>query len=186
MTKVPMCHWHRSASDAVKGWLRSTAVLLSLCLLAGTGPVQAHRLQTVFTTIELNPRTGMMEVIHRCSLHDLTHLMTPAQQSRGGLDDLRTRAELALLMSSEFDLRDAAGKPMPLQLIGAEIDAGDFWVYQEIPAESLPDTLQVRHDMLRDTWPDITNYLNVHYPEGIQSLTFGETSGLLAVSRPAH
>lgn len=181
---VAMCLWKQAATRPVNPARFFLKVIAGLCLLLCFTAVQAHREQTVFTTIELNARTGMMEIVHRCSVHDLTHIMTPAMQVRGGLEDLRTRAELALAMSEDFEVTDATGRRLDLQLIGAEVDSGDFYVYQEAPAQALPAGMQVRHDILRHTWPDITNYLNVHYPEGVRSLIFTETSGLLTLTTP--
>ena len=163
---------NRLASKAV------LTTLLSVCtLLASTAGLQAHRFQTVLTTIEHNERSGMMEIIHRVSVHDITHILTSEMQQDGGLDSLKTRAALALQLSEDFHIAPTDGKPLELELIGAEIDAGEFFIYQELAAQQIPSNLTIRHDMLRDKWADLTSYVNVYYPQGVRSLIITDSTG---------
>ena len=152
--------------------------LLSVCtLLATPASLKAHRFQTVLTTIEHNERSGMMEVIHRVSVHDITHILTREMHQDGGLDSLKTRAALALQLSKDFQIAITDEKPLVLELVGAEVDAGEFFIYQELAVEQIPSSLTIRHDMLRSKWSDLTSYVNVHYPEGVRSLIITGSAG---------
>lgn len=152
---------------------------LSLCfclLLSGSG-IEAHRLKTVETSIRWNPRTELLEVVHRTYAHDVEHTLGTAMRADGGLESIGAQAKVALMLSKEFQLWDERGKELPLELVGAELEGEFFYIYQEAALEAIPDPLRVRDDLLRSFWPDMMNYLNVHYPEGVTSLAFSGDDG---------
>ncbi len=157
--------------------------LVSLCsLLLIPFNAQAHREKTVLTTITCNPRTELLEIVHRTFAHDVEHTLGNHLQAQGGLDNLEAQARISVELSNSFMLWDSKGKKSPLTLIGAELEAEYFFIYQEAPCSALSEITSVRHEMLRNYWPDMTNYLNVYFaPDagtGTRSLTFASDSGI--------
>jgi hypothetical protein len=157
--------------------------LVSLCsLLLIPFNAQAHREKTVLTTITCNPRTELLEIVHRTFAHDVEHTLGNHLQAQGGLDNLEAQARISVELSNSFMLWDSKGKKIPLTLIGAELVAEYFFIYQEAPCSTLSEITSVRHEMLRNYWPDMTNYLNVYFaPDadtGTRSLIFASDSGI--------
>jgi len=156
-----------------KGMLRRRLLLLAAVLPTGVTPVLAlaHREKTLFTTIQHNARTGMVEIIHRSYAHDVEHTLGNQLQARGGLDNLEAQARLALELTAAFTLW-TKDEEVNLELVGAELDGEFFYVYQEAALPSIPHELRIRHLMLRNHWPDMTNFVNVLYPTGVAGTVF--------------
>ena len=157
--------------------------LLGLCslLLLPIG-AQAHREKTVLTTITCNSHTELLEIVHRTFAHDLEHTLGNHLQAQGGLDNLEAQARISVELSNSFMLWDSKGKKIPLTLVGGELEAEYFFIYQEAPCSALAEISSVRHEMLRNYWPDMTNYLNVYFASdtdaGTRSLIFASDSGI--------
>ncbi len=157
--------------------------LYTLCffLLIPTS-AQAHREKTVLTTITCNPRTELLEIVHRTFAHDVEHTLGNHLQAQGGLDNLEAQARISLELSNSFMLWDASGDKIPLTLLGGELEAEYFFIYQEAPCSTLTNIASVRHEMLRNYWPDMTNYLNVYFSSdagnNTRSLIFASDSGI--------
>ncbi len=155
-------------------------ILYSLLLIPlGT---QAHREKTVLTTITCNERTELLEIVHRTFAHDVEHTLGNHLQAQGGLDNLEAQARISIELSNSFMLWDSKGKKIPLTLVGGELEAEYFFIYQEAPCSALTEITSVRHEMLRNYWPDMTNYLNVYFaPDAgtlTRSLIFASDSGI--------
>ncbi len=143
----------------------------------------AHREKTIFTTIQFNPRTSMLEVMHRTFAHDVEHTLGSTLRARGGIDNIEAQAWLALELSDAFTLWEADTEtPMALEVIGAELEGEFFWIYQEVPIAAMPDVLRVRHLMLRNHWPDMSNFVNVKYGSDVVSALFEGSVNTLTVS----
>ncbi len=154
-------------------------ILCSLLLLPLSS--QAHREKTVLTTITCNPRSELLEIVHRTFAHDVEHTLGNHLQAQGGLDNLEAQARISIELSNSFMLWDSKGKKIPLTLIGGELEAEYFFIYQEAPCSALSEITSVRHEMLRNYWPDMTNYLNIYFASdtgaGTRSLIFSSDSG---------
>lgn len=150
---------------------RILAVFVSIA--AFVGAVSAHQQKAALTEVLFNSRTGNIEVAHRFNMHDAEH----AARLDIGLDgDLygspETQSAFAAYVAKRFALVMPDNTPLPLVLLGAEVKDGYLWVYQETPAPDALDRLWVRHDALRDIWPDQTNRVNVKRDDEIESLIF--------------
>jgi hypothetical protein len=152
------------------------ALLFSMLLVSAS--TQAHRQKTVLTTIQCNQRTELLEIVHRTFAHDVEHTLGSHLQSQGGLDNLEAQARISVELSNSFMLWDSTGEKIPLILIGAELDAEYLYIYQEAPCAALATITSVRHEMLRNYWPDMTNYLNLYDDSGTRSLIFTGDSGI--------
>lgn len=158
--------------------------LLSCALLAITAamPAQAHLEQTLLTTVEFNTRTQKLEIIHQIYAHDIEHAFGNTVQADGGLDRIPAQARVSLELSKSFKLWDADGDEIALALVGAELEAEFFYIYQEAELTSIPEMMRVEHGMLRNYWPNMQNYLNVDYGESIKSLIFSNNDNIKSIS----
>lgn len=158
-------------------------ILFALLVLVMPAALQAHRQNTILTTVQYNPRTERMEVIHQIYAHDVEHAFGNQVQAEGGLDNIRAQALVSLALSRSFQIWDDAGVEISLDLVGAELEAEFFYLYQEAAISAIPDHLRVRHDMLRAYWPDMQNYLNVDYGDFVGSLIFRDDDGIKSLQR---
>jgi len=162
------------------------AQLVWIPLLCLSSMAHAHRKKTVLTTMECNPRTGLLEIIHRTYAHDVEHTLGNTLQARGGLDNLEAQARISLEFSNSFTLWDHDGERIPLQLVGGELESEFFYIYQETACDRLEDIASIRHAMLRNYWPDMANTLNIYRPAGTLSLLFAGATDIQSLSDPAH
>jgi hypothetical protein len=158
---------------------RPGARLQLLLLLVGVGvafSAAAHRMPLGMTTVEYNPVTDSVEIVHRLHRHDAEEAMVQVI-ARPGVDlmELSVQARLALYVEDHFQIAGAmdgqVGDPLPLQLVGAEMDGDYVLVYQELPGK-LPAEIAVRNDVLRDLFPAQVNRVNVTTASGIKTLIF--------------
>lgn len=152
------------------------AILSSMMLMSGS--IQAHRQKTVLTTIQCNQRSELLEIVHRTFAHDVEHTLGNYLQTQGGLDNLEAQAQISVELSNSFMLWDSTGEKIPLSLIGAELEAEYLYIYQEAPCAALGKITSVRHEMLRNYWPDMINFLNLYDASGTRSLIFTGDSGI--------
>ncbi|MBN4075007.1 MAG: hypothetical protein COA71_07000 [SAR86 cluster bacterium] len=155
---------------------------LALFPILGAMQAQAHLEQTLLTTITLNSRTQRLEIIHQIYAHDIEHAFGNAVQADGGLDRIPAQAMVGIELSSTFKLWDADGEEIPLTLVGAELEAEFFYIYQEAELTSIPEVMRVDHGMLRNHWPNMQNYLNVDYGNFIKSLIFSNNDGAKTIT----
>jgi len=166
--------------------LRRLRMLLAGLVLAGLAPLgAAHQLKEALTTIEVNARTGLVEVIHRFWLHDAEH----ALGSLGGLTgDLRREPPLqeafARYVARQFVLADANREPLDVELLGVELEGSFIWVYQELDAERFGDIAWVGHGTMQEVWRDQLNQVNVKRPSGTRSLYLRAGDALVAMPPP--
>jgi hypothetical protein len=147
--------------------------LVLAVLLLTASQCFAHRMPEGLTTIGLNPNTGRIDIVHRLHIHDaelgLAEIMQDAQLT---LESLEMQARFALYVEQQFQLVDkASNKPLPLILVGAELQGDYVLVYQE-SMQALPFWLAVRQDVLREVFPDQVNKVNVSLASGIRTLMF--------------
>jgi hypothetical protein len=163
--------------------MRLIKILLFALLICNVMPLQAHIEQTLLTSIALNPRTQRVEIIHQIYAHDVEHAFGNMLQAQGGLDQIPAQAEIAVELSASFRLWNDAGEEILLSLVGAELEAEFFYIYQEAELSAIPESMRVEHDMLRAYWPDMSNYLNVDYDGQISSLIFTANDGVKIISK---
>lgn len=155
----------------MKSFLTSTFICIGLILC--TQPVHAHRVPESLTTIERNPHSGTIEIIHRLHLHDAELALTEETPNNNlSLDSLKGRAKLALHVEQTFQLQDAeTNERVTLTLVGAEIEGESILVFQEYAGE-FPRFLKLRHDALRNFFPNQVNTVNVTFDSHTRTLIF--------------
>ncbi len=134
----------------------------------------AHEKREAITNVLFNERTGNIEVMHRFSVHDAEHAV---DQLFGTDADLLgsdvTRQTFADYVRKRFDLQGLSGQSLPLTVVGHELDGRYLWIYSECPIPTVLDGLTVRHDALRELWPDQVNLVNIEREKRTQSLILG-------------
>ncbi|MEO1367404.1 MAG: DUF6702 family protein [Acidobacteriota bacterium] len=153
---------------------RAAASAAVLVMMAALPPsLAAHQQKEAVTRVLFNARTGNIEVMHRFYLHDAEHA---TRRLFGGDADLvgsaAARERFEGYVHGRFSLAGADGEAIALTPVGHEVEGRYLWVYAEA---SIPDgltTLTLRHDALRDVWPEQENLVNVERGKTVRSVTF--------------
>ena len=159
------------------------SVVIAVPLALAGMEASAHQQKAAVTEILFNPRTGNLEVAHRFSMHDAEHALRTELGIDGDLyASSDTQSDFASYVAERFAIADPEGSILPLNVLGTEISGGYFWVYQETPAPDGVGFLSVRHDALRDVWPNQVNRVNVKHRGEVRTLVFtGAADWLVAV-----
>lgn len=128
---------------------RLCAIALSLLMLATTA--WAHRQPGVVSRIEWSQDDQALHITHRLHAHDAVRLLSDgiALDSVDGLARIAIHVETRFALTTERD-----DQPMALEMIGAENDGDDVYVYQQLSLNTPPVAVQVASrllDELRDT-----------------------------------
>lgn len=158
------------------------AGLYALLFFVACGQAVAHQQKIAITTVLFNPRTENIEIMHRFNLHDAEHAVKAMfKKTADILDDKETQARFARYVANRFVLFNAQNDSLPLNLVGFEVEGKHFWVYQETAQPPALEGLQIRHDALRDLWPEQVNTINVEGNGDLKTLTFTDSVELLEV-----
>jgi hypothetical protein len=152
---------------------RAAGIVLLCIAIAAAASTSAHRSKAALTTIERNPVSGRIEIVHSLHWHDAElGLAQSTGIARLSLTTVESQARLALYVEERFDLADArTSQVLPLELVGAELSGDYVMIYQELAAD-LPGGLAVRHDVLRDVFPEQVNQVNLLQGSEVRSLVF--------------
>ncbi|MAQ02218.1 MAG: hypothetical protein CL586_08950 [Alteromonadaceae bacterium] len=158
------------------------AGLYALLFFVACGQAVAHQQKIAITTVLFNPRTENIEIMHRFNLHDAEHAVKALfKKTADILDDKETQTQFARYVANRFVLFNAQNDSLPLNLVGFEVEGKHFWVYQETAQPPALQGLQIRHDALRDLWPEQVNTINVEGNGDLKTLTFTDSVELLEV-----
>lgn len=160
-------------------WLRCVSGTLACLMLVtgGTGwfagEAAAHRINAAQSTLEHNPRTERLEVVHRVFLHDLEHAMATRFGRTLSLEPGSEDIEAALAwLAGQFGVSDRTGAPVIMQVAGAQIDGDQLVFYLESEGPARLDGLTIRNMLLMDVFPEQVNRLNIKGPGGVRTLVF--------------
>lgn len=135
---------------------------LALCLLVIAGSVSAHRQHVALT--EVVTRDDRLQITHRFHEHDAAEWLRQRYPTRIDITSLKDQARFALYVESAFDVR-LGDAPLPLELLGAELDGAWLFVYQEAQSQSSADELmkglRFDSDVLMDMLPDQLHQVTV-------------------------
>jgi len=153
---------------------RALVAAAAACLVAR--PAAAHRSKSGVTQVLFNPRTGMIEIMHRLYAHDCEHAL---EAITGAAADIRrdagARDAVARRAAKAFSLGYRSGgeaSAAPLAFVGSEIDGAYLWIYQETPIPGRRTDLVVSSGLLFDLYDDQQNLVNVHIGDRVVSLVF--------------
>ncbi|MEP1231402.1 MAG: DUF6702 family protein [Litorimonas sp.] len=127
-----------------------------------TTPALAHRAARTETQVTLH-EDGRVDIIHLMHTDDTKR----ALHHEGIIDKpnilgLKARAQVALYVSEHFALY-SNDTPVELDLIGAEIEGPNVYIYQEGRYDSPVDTLSINANMLRELIGNQTNSVNIKF-----------------------
>jgi hypothetical protein len=111
------------------GKLWASALVLGFSLGLVAADATAHRMNAALSIIEINGRTGELELIHRLYAHDLEHAI---DLGAAGIRYFETEAGKRALKSyteANFTLKDARGRPVALRFIGTELSGDLVYIY---------------------------------------------------------
>ena len=156
--------------------IRALALLLGLWLaLPLSGPAAAHQQKVTISTLEHNPRTGMLEVVHFIPLHDAEHaLRTQGVSAPDVVNDVESRRAFARYVAARFSV-EVNSEPIAFIVLGTDIDGGRLLVYQEAPSPGAGSELLVHAQILTDIWARQENRVNMGTGTSVDTLIF--TSG---------
>jgi len=152
--------------------LRTFGLLILFTAGAFMVPAVAHQQKAAITKVLFNPRTGNIEVMHRFYMHDAEHAV---RQIFGKDADIIGSAETQSVFADYVGERFAlinGETALPLSPVGFEIERVFFWVYQETPMVTGIDDLTIKHDALRDVWPQQINTVNIEGLDEVKTATF--------------
>lgn len=151
---------------------RPGLMLLVLFLLV-SGQAWTHQQKEAITRVLFNPRTGNIEVMHRFLIHDAEHAVRQLRNGEanilGSQDD---REFFSGYVHRRFTITDQEHQLLELKAVGHEIEGRFLWVYAETPTPKGIESLVMRHDALRDIWPEQVNLVNVERHGNVKSATF--------------
>ena len=142
----------------------------------------AHQQKMAITRIELNPRTNMLEIMHRFELHDAEHAVS--EIFGGGADIISskdTQTKFADYVAERFGMFLANNQALPIKLVGFEVQGKHFWVYQETAKPESIMGVQIVHNALRDIWFAQTNTVNIKLDQKVNTLTFTQNTEVLKI-----
>ena len=168
--------------------LRMTLLLCLVIMLSmPVCSVSAHQQKSGLTTVLFNPRTNNIEVMHRVYMHDAEHAVkTLFDKTADIIKSAETQAQFAEYVAQRFALYDELDQAFALDLVGFEADGQHFWIYQETATHPNMGKISVRHDVLRDIWPEQNNLINFEGKGQVQSLEFADNVELLSVEFAPH
>ena len=151
-------------------------------LLFAAFSISAHQQKTAISTVLFNPRTENIEIMHRFRVHDAEHAVKEIfGKDADIIDSKETQAQFGDYVNQRFNLFDSNEQPLPLKMVGVELEGQFFWVYQETTQPTKLDNMTIRHNALRDLWPEQINTINVEAKGKLQTLTFSDSVELLTL-----
>jgi hypothetical protein len=149
-------------------------VAVSILAVLLTAPLAwAHQQKEAITRVLFNPRTHNIEVMHRFLLHDVEHAVQALRKGKADILESKTdRDFFSNYVHQRFSIADQDGRILPLAPVGNEIEGRFLWVYAETAIPGEITALRLRHEALRDIWPEQVNLVNVEVNGAVKSATF--------------
>jgi hypothetical protein len=152
-------------------------------LLFAAFSVSAHQQKTAISTVLFNARTENIEIMHRFRVHDAEHAIKEIfGKDADIIDSKETQKQFGDYVNQRFNLFASDEQPLPLKMVGVELDGKFLWVYQETTQPTKLDNMTIRHNALRDLWPQQINTINVEGKGKLQTLTFSDSVELLTLT----
>ncbi|MEO1044630.1 MAG: DUF6702 family protein [Pseudomonadota bacterium] len=149
-----------------------TRLLIVITALLLAVPVAAHKQKITISTVSHNPRTEMLEVVHRVPLHDAEHaLEAQGRKAPDIITDIESRRAFANYVAENFSI-SSEGEVIALTLLGTEIEGGNLIVLQEGSSPGRGAELLVRAQILSNIWSRQENRVNLGSGTSVNTLIF--------------
>jgi len=166
-----------------KTTMNKIVVLTIGTLLFAAFSVSAHQQKTAISTVLFNARTENIEIMHRFRVHDAEHAVKEIfGKDADIIDSKETQKQFGDYVNQRFNLFASDEQPLPLKMVGVELDGKFLWVYQETTQPTKLVNMTIRHNALRDLWPQQINTINVEGKGKLQTLTFSDSVELLTLT----
>lgn len=136
--------------------LLPAGALVSL-LFASTA--SAHTFFEGLVSVDVNPRSKHLEIVHSYTAHDLTALLMEQTQLAINLEHPEHEALLRDYIEQHFVLR-ANGKKLALEWVGIRVTPQTIEIYQELSAPPPLGSIEVQNDVLRSALQQQINRVN--------------------------
>lgn len=156
--------------------LRRLRAVAAVMLVSASMTATAHNFHMGMADISYNQRTGSTEIVHTYTGHDLTTLLTELNGRQIDLGRADSEAVLRRYVEKQFTITRADGKRLPLQWIGAKVDADSVVIFQEVPNARLAKGDRIHNAVLIDFIPSQKNTVNVQTGGTTRTLIFDQKS----------
>lgn len=156
--------------------LRRLRAAVAVILVSSSMTAVAHNFHMGMADISYNQRTGSTEIVHTYTGHDLTTLLTELNGRQIDLGRADSEAVLRRYVEKQFTITRADGKRLPLQWIGAKVDADSVVIFQEVPKARLTKGDRIHNAVLIDFIPSQKNTVNVQTGGTTRTLIFDQKS----------
>lgn len=158
---------------------RGLLALLALALAPlGAGTAAAHQQKIAISTLSLNPRSGMVEIVHQVPVHDAEHaLRVQGAKNPDIIGSGQSREAFAAYVTRRFLLQIDGATAAPAY-VGSEITGGNLMVYQEAPAPAGgKGLLRFNSQILTDVWARQENRVNIGGGTQVETFIFRAGDG---------
>ncbi len=150
-----------------------TRFALAAAALSTAVPAYAHRQKISYTDIEWLADSSEIGVTHRIHMHDAVKaLVKQGKLDSPTLTDLRSQAILALHLKTQFALYGQDEKRIGLDVLGAEIQGSDIFIFMTGKVDGTPKGLSIFCEILHATYASQRNHVTVNLQGEIHTVTF--------------
>ncbi|MEP0392250.1 MAG: DUF6702 family protein [Erythrobacter sp.] len=152
-------------------------LMIALAIPAAFNGAAAHQQKAAITSVEHNPRTGMIEIVHSIPLHDAEHALRHQGSKRADIKgNVESRRAFARYAAERFSIV-VGDRELELTVLGTEIEGASILVYQEGVSPGVGAELAIRAQVLTDIWLRQVNSVNVGRGTAPQTLVFSGGDG---------
>jgi hypothetical protein len=156
--------------------MRRLRLVAATVLASASMAASAHNFHMGIADISYNERTGSTEIVHTYTAHDLATLLTSLYGRQFDLGRADSEAPLRRYVEKQFTVADAEGKRLPLQWVGAKVDADSVVIFQEMPSIKLTKGSRIHNALLIDFLPSQKNTVNLQTDGTSKTLIFDQSS----------
>lgn len=131
----------------------------ALASLLAASTTSAHTFFEGLVSVDVNPRSKHVEIVHSYTAHDLTALLMEQTQLAINLEHPEHEALLRDYIEQHFVLR-ANGKKLVLAWVGVRLTPQTIEIYQELSAPPPLASIEVQNDVLRSALQQQINRVN--------------------------
>ena len=131
----------------------------ALASLLAASTASAHTFFEGLVSVDVNPRSKHVEIVHSYTAHDLTALLMEQTQLAINLEHPEHEALLRDYIEQHFVLR-ANGKKLELAWVGIRLTPQTIEIFQELSAPPPLASIEVQNDVLRNALQQQINRVN--------------------------
>lgn len=154
----------------MRGFVTRLLVLLA-CALPAVDAAHAHRMDAALSVVEVNPRTGQLEITHTLFAHDLEGALLAGAVSVDWLESAPGQQALRAYCLRQFTIQNERGRPLQLTFVGAELQSDKINIFFEAPRYR-GRALLIDSNLLQDISERQVNQVNLRARGQTNTATF--------------